>query len=116
MEKENKKISAKEKLERTKKKVVQFYEKHEGVIWFIGGTTVGLLSIVGAVKLSKYMAEIQEQICSKDKYEPLRLFNKKGEELRIFKWDSGGKGDPMDMMFFPDYEVGWSNEIDWDKL
>jgi hypothetical protein len=111
-----KKLSTKEKLKSAKTKAVQFYKDHEGVIWLIGGTAVGILSLIGAVKLDKHMREIQEQFISHDNYTPVRLFDKNGKEFRLFQWDSGNCGDPMDAMFFPDIQVGWSKEIDWDKL
>lgn len=106
----------KSKATETKKKVEKFYNEHETVIIVTGiiGSTVA--ATIAGVKLDRWLKNYNEKVFGKDTYKPLRLFDKNGKEFHIFSWDSGAAGDIMDLMFFPEEQIGWSSEINWDEL
>ena len=104
------------KVAETKKKVEKFYNEHETVIIVTSIIGSGVAATIAGVKFDRWMKDYTEKICGKDTYKPLRLFDKNGKEFHIFSWDSGAAGDIMDLMFFPEEQIGWSSEIDWDKL
>lgn len=106
----------KKKAENAKKKMEKFCQEHETAIVVVSiiGSTVA--ATVAGVKLDKWWKSYTEKICGKDTYTPHRLFDKNGKEFHLFSWDSGAAGDIMDLMFFPEEQIGWSSEIDWDKL
>ena len=108
MKKESKKESLKVRSKR-------FWEEHKGPIVFVGGTLGGIGAILLANIACKKISE-NYSLDYKDEYIPMKLFDKEGKEWHLFKWDSGTKGDPDDMIFFPENEIGFSDEIDWDKL
>lgn len=103
------------KKESLKVRAKRFWEKNKGPIIFVAGTVGGIGAIVLANIGCKKLAE-NYKLNYKDEYEPIKLFDKNGKEWHLFKWDSGTEGDPDDIIFFPENEIGFSNEIDWDKL
>lgn len=106
----------KTKATEAKKKVEKFYNEHETAIIVTGiiGSTVAA-TVVG-IKADRWLKAYTEKVCGKDTYKPLRLFDKTGKEFHLFSWDSGAAGDVMDLMFFPEEQIGWSSEINWDEL
>lgn len=55
-------------------------------------------------------------LVQKECYIPMKVFDSDGVEYHIFKWDSKGNGNEQDIMFFPECQIGWSDEIDWNSL
>lgn len=106
----------KAKITETKKKVGKFYNEHETAIIVTGVIGSTIAATVAGVKLDKWWKQYTEKVCGKDTYKPLRLFDKNGKEFHIFSWDSGAAGDIMDLMFFPEEQIGWSSEINWGEL
>ena len=106
MKKESKKESLKVRAKR-------FWDKNKGPIVFIAGTIGGVgaitLAAIGCKKIKDAFP-----LDYMDEYEPVKLFDKTGKEVRLFKWDSGTVGDPLDMIYYPECQV--TKDVDWDKL
>ena len=106
----------KKKAENAKKKMEKFCQEHETAIVVTGIITSTVVATIAGIKADKWLKNYNEKIFGKDTYKPLRLFDKNGKEFHLFSWDSGAAGDIMDLMFFPEEQIGWSSEIDWDNL
>lgn len=100
----------------TKKKVKTFWDDNKDIIIFIGATTAGVAATAIGCNTMKKWGEEWGKHTSKESYIPMRLFDSKGNEHHLFKWDSGWQGDPMDDMYFPSCQIGWADEVDWDNL
>lgn len=106
----------KSKATEAKKKVEKFYNEHETAIVVTGIICSTVAATVAGVKADKWLKNYTEKVCGKDTYKPLRLFDRNGKEFHLFSWDSGAAGDVMDLMFFPEEQIGWSDEINWGEL
>ena len=74
---------------------------------------IAMLGVVAAVVVAKTVT--RPDLVQKQDYVPMRVFDSDGVEYHLFKWDSKGNGNAQDIMFFPECQIGWSDEIDWES-
>lgn len=98
------------------RKIKTFWTEHKMEIVLAGaGIGSAVLGVVGFNNLANHL-DPEKNPELRDEYEPFLMTDQNGQEHRLFKWNGSKDGNPDCDMFFPDNEIGWSHEIDWDNL